>query len=78
MLYALQLILAVDGEVFTVTNTYASLATGCKLIDETVDSFKRVKTNDRSMTWYSASPGCGMDGAVAVVWWSSEIDLFWF
>ena len=49
-----------DGEVFTFTNTYASWATGCKLVDETVDSFKRVKISDRSLTWYVATPGCGM------------------
>jgi len=29
---------------------------GAKLIDETVDSLKRVKTNDRSLTWYLSHP----------------------
>ncbi|KAG0571983.1 hypothetical protein KC19_VG058900 [Ceratodon purpureus] len=36
-----------------VFRTQETLEEGCKLIDETVDSYKRVKTNDRSLTWNS-------------------------
>jgi len=34
-----------------VFRTQHTLEEGVKLIDEVVDSFKRVKTNDRSLTW---------------------------
>ncbi|XP_024367744.1 succinate dehydrogenase [ubiquinone] flavoprotein subunit, mitochondrial [Physcomitrium patens] len=34
-----------------VFRTQETLEEGCKLIDETVDSLSRVKTNDRSLTW---------------------------
>lgn len=39
-----------------------------------MDSFKRVKTNDRSLTWYLATPGRGMSWlwAVAMVGWLAE------